>query len=740
VPSSARRSWVGALAVALAAVLFVPVATVAATPTATLQGTVTLEGGGVASGWVSVLSTGGSNVVSASLDAAGHYSVDVASGARYLVQATYTGTTDHVRTSFAGGGFSWYGAATVTVSGPTTRDHVVPRAGRIVGTLTGVDGPLRSGYVAVGNHGAASSPESRISYDVEAQTYSITGLPPGLFDVTLSSNDSFGTGSRYEYQRENGVSVASGGVTVRVDATLRRTAAISGRVTWPSALRDSSRPLGDVTASPAWSLTPEEWQVRPVWTRVADDGTFSFGDLAAGPWGLCATPDFAQTSLRGACADGTAPVVVELAAHQVVEGVEVGLLPAGSVSGRVVSEVEYTTPAPAWSPAVVTLFAADDPRGGSLSSASVEQDGSFRADHLAPGSYVARIEDTSERSDAHGWWPDAPSVEFAEEITVTAGATTDMGTGTLSDDVAVERLSGSDRYATAVEVSEALFPQGSPPAPVVYVANGTGYADALSAGPAAAAEGGGLLMVSRDEVPTVVADELRRLRPERVVLVGGSAAISSSVEARLAGITGVTPERRAGADRYATSLAVNEPVFGGGDAPAELFLATGRGFADALAAGPAAAHLGGPVLLVDGTGPLTAAQTDFVRGTPKIDVVGGPAAVSDATIEAMGPVLPGIEVRRLGGADRYATAASVNEHAFRTVTDRAYLATGAGFADALGGGVLAAADDAPLYLTTASCVPEATLTDLSRVAPNIVTVLGGRAVVSDDVLDGLPAC
>ncbi|MCY7365376.1 MAG: cell wall-binding repeat-containing protein [Frankiaceae bacterium] len=142
------------------------------------------------------------------------------------------------------------------------------------------------------------------------------------------------------------------------------------------------------------------------------------------------------------------------------------------------------------------------------------------------------------------------------------------------------RLAGQDRYGTAAAVSRDAFPNGS--VPVVHVVNGLGFADALAAGPAAAVLGGPVLPVATDTIPGVIAAELERLRPGRIVLVGGAAAVSSEVEQALGQYTGGGVTRAAGADRYETAAAVALAAF---DGPApQVLLATGEGFADALAA------------------------------------------------------------------------------------------------------------------------------------------------------------
>ncbi|MFQ6171160.1 cell wall-binding repeat-containing protein [Oryzobacter sp. R7] len=82
------------------------------------------------------------------------------------------------------------------------------------------------------------------------------------------------------------------------------------------------------------------------------------------------------------------------------------------------------------------------------------------------------------------------------------------------------------------------------------------------------------------------------------------------------------------------------------------------------------------------------------------------------------------------GAFQYADAADPG-------VDIVYVATGADFPDALSGSVLAALDGAPLLLVTRTSIPAATVTELERLDPRYIRVLGGTGVVSDAVLNTL---
>ena len=87
---------------------------------------------------------------------------------------------------------------------------------------------------------------------------------------------------------------------------------------------------------------------------------------------------------------------------------------------------------------------------------------------------------------------------------------------------------------------------------------------------------------------------------------------------------------------------------------------------------------------------------------------------------------------RLGGSDRYATAAAVSRSAFPNGGAGAVvLARGDAYPDALVGVPLAAARHAPLLLTHGSSLPTVTLTEIRRVLPagGTVYLLGGTDVV-----------
>lgn len=310
------------------------------------------------------------------------------------------------------------------------------------------------------------------------------------------------------------------------------------------------------------------------------------------------------------------------------------------------------------------------------------------------------------------------------------------GTFTVVTKPTVSRIQGADRFAVAVAVAEKEFP-GATQAPVVYVATGLNYPDALSAGPAAVKEGGPLLLVTKEAVPSAVAEKIARLKPQRIVIVGGPNSVSAAVQTQLESLVpGVDVQRRSGADRYEAGRAV---VAGAFDSATHAYSATGSTFPDALSAGGAAGSEGVPVVLVNGgaTG-VDTATLDLFRSleTSSITVVGGVNSVKPAVASGLGTVPAA--VNRIDGADRFQASINVNRSAFPTATT-AYLATGYNFPDALAGGVLAGMTDAPLYVVPTDCVPSGVLAEFNRLGVEDVVLLGGPNSLSASVFD-LAAC
>lgn len=289
-----------------------------------------------------------------------------------------------------------------------------------------------------------------------------------------------------------------------------------------------------------------------------------------------------------------------------------------------------------------------------------------------------------------------------------------------------QRLAGADRFGTAIAAAQAAFP-GT--APVVYIASGLDFPDALSAGPIAAKAGGPLLLVRPGAVRSDTEAEIRRLQPQRVVIVGGTASVSADVEQALRSLA-PTVDRVGGSDRFGTSRLLAEDAFRG-PVPA-VHLVTGRDFPDALSAGAAAARAGGPVLLIDGAAAaLDAGTVHLIRvlSPDTITVVGGTNVVTDGVLAHAG-TLAGT-VTRVAGSNRYETSAAIG----RTwgPTPHAYLANGLMFPDALVGSAIAGKEGAPLYITDASCLPGAVSAAQWDAGTTKLTLLGGPNVMHSDV-------
>ncbi len=297
------------------------------------------------------------------------------------------------------------------------------------------------------------------------------------------------------------------------------------------------------------------------------------------------------------------------------------------------------------------------------------------------------------------------------------------GAGALvATEAPVTRLSGTDRLATAVAVSQNSFPAGN--AGAVVLARADDYPDALVGGPLAAARNAPLLLTEGSTLPSETATEVKRVLPAggTVYVLGGTSAIPTSVTSQLISL-GYTVTRYSGADRYATAVAVATAL----GSPTTVLLATGTNFPDALAAGPAAAHVHGAILLTDGSA-VPAETATYLAGVQVKYAIGGPAA---AAVPSATAIL---------GADRYATAAAVATKFFPS-SAVVGVATGTGFPDALAGGAQLALMGGPLLLSSAASVPASTsnylATDHSTLAK--VYIYGGTSVLGANVVTELTA-
>ena len=197
--------------------------------------------------------------------------------------------------------------------------------------------------------------------------------------------------------------------------------------------------------------------------------------------------------------------------------------------------------------------------------------------------------------------------------------------------------------------------------------------------------------------------------------LGGLAISGGSVSAKTP--SSPSTNRLYGADRYETSVAIARNQVGVAGPSGGLVIATGENPTDALAASVLTSDTRPMLLVRKDSVPQSVADfiTDFKSvlfvGQPRIYVIGGTNAISEAVATALGTLAtttgdttPPL-VTRISGADRFATAKAIGAVAGITnATDTMIIVNGEDgkWADALSAGPIASENTWPIVTTNAS--------------------------------------
>ncbi len=285
----------------------------------------------------------------------------------------------------------------------------------------------------------------------------------------------------------------------------------------------------------------------------------------------------------------------------------------------------------------------------------------------------------------------------------------------------VERVAGPDRYASAAAVAQSEFPNGADMA--VLVLGDRPTSDTIVAASLASHHDGPLLLTPADELHESTRAELSRLDPDRVLIVGGTSAVDSDVEAAVDAM-GLNPERRAGADRFSTAVDVARDV-GAPTGTAVILSAANENLIDGVYGTALAAELDAPILLAQGD--LLPSQVRDViddLGITETILVGGTAALSQNVEDALPSPL------RIAGANRYETANEVANFIFdgSNVPHHAFIARDDNIIDAFS----AAATGEVVLLSRPEGLTQGVSQALTGHAES-ATLVGGTAALSEDV-------
>ncbi|WP_370324507.1 cell wall-binding repeat-containing protein [Euzebya sp.] len=227
------------------------------------------------------------------------------------------------------------------------------------------------------------------------------------------------------------------------------------------------------------------------------------------------------------------------------------------------------------------------------------------------------------------------------------------------------------------------------------------------------------------------------MRKTATTLVVALTLVLAAVPAAVAQDEPLDIARLAGPGRVTTAIEVSQDTYLTADT---VFIATGGVYADALAAAPLAASMSAPVLLSEAEQLPAEVSEEIDRlGAETAILLGGEAALSEAIAGEL--FRDGLSVERIGGSNRFATAALIAERMGLLgevlIAEGEHADPSRGWQDALSASALGATHRIPLLLVNAARLPGETSDLLDENME--VTIVGNESNVSAEVAGAIDA-
>ncbi|MGO0883489.1 N-acetylmuramoyl-L-alanine amidase [Clostridioides difficile] len=290
----------------------------------------------------------------------------------------------------------------------------------------------------------------------------------------------------------------------------------------------------------------------------------------------------------------------------------------------------------------------------------------------------------------------------------------------------ITELTGSDRYETAVKISKEGWKNGSDK---VVIINGDVSIDGIISTPLATTYNAPILLVEKNNVPSSVKAELKRLNPKDVIIIGDENSISKTTANQIKSAVDSNQTRLNGSNRYETSLLIAKEIDKNHDVD-KVYITNGKdgGEIDALTIAAKAGQDKQPIIVADKDS-ITNLTYEWLKNEDLQSAyfIGGPQMISTNVINKVNDITKdNVANNRVYGVDRHETNANVIKKFYTEDELEAVLVAKSDvLVDALAAGPLAASLKSPILITPKTYVSAYHKDNLEAKSANKVYKIGG---------------